>query len=92
MSYEMRPCRSCYGCGEVVADVEYDATTGELVQAIADCPICKGAGSVSVYVYGKPDLRRMATEQVMWMCWHGSARERTLAEKEIARREGSQWR
>jgi len=52
---EDRPCRSCLATGSVVEDAEYDAITGELVQAVVDCPICKGAKAVSVYLY---DARR----------------------------------
>ena len=50
---ELRECRSCYGSGAVVEDAAYDFETGELVQAVADCPICGGAGSVSVYRYAR---------------------------------------
>ena len=48
---EMRECRSCYGSGSVVEDATYDPTTGELVQEITDCPICRGAKVVSVFLY-----------------------------------------
>ncbi len=51
---EVRECRSCYGSGSVLEDAEYDPTTGELVQASCSCPICEGAGSVSVFLYAAP--------------------------------------
>ncbi len=54
---EMRECRSCYGCGTVVHDVEYSEATGELVQEVVGCPICHGAGEVSVYLYPKRGRR-----------------------------------
>jgi hypothetical protein len=34
----------------------YDFETGELIQAIGVCPICRGAGGISVYRY--PKVRR----------------------------------
>ena len=49
---ETRPCRSCRATGAVIEDVSYDASSGELVQALTDCPICGGDGSVSVFLYG----------------------------------------
>ena len=51
---EVRECRSCYGSGTVLEDAEYNPETGELVQASCSCPICKGAGSVSVFLYAAP--------------------------------------
>lgn len=48
---EQRECRSCYGSGRVLLDASYDPETGELVQALTDCPICEGAKVVSVYRY-----------------------------------------
>jgi hypothetical protein len=56
-SRQMRECRSCLGSGTVALDAEYDAETGELVQEIADCPICEGAGKVSVFLYAVPRRR-----------------------------------
>ena len=50
----VRECRSCYGSGFVLEDAEYTAETGELVQAICECPICEGVGSVSVFLYAAP--------------------------------------
>ena len=50
---EDRPCHSCYGSGAVVQDATYDFETGELTQAIGVCPICRGAGDISVYCYPK---------------------------------------
>ena len=53
---EDRPCHSCYGSGAVVQDATYDFETGELIQTIGVCPICNGAGRISVYRY--PKVRR----------------------------------
>ena len=50
---EDRPCHSCHGSGTVVQDATYDFKTGELIQAIGACPICHGAGRISVYRYPK---------------------------------------
>ena len=50
---EDRPCHSCYGSGAVVQDVMYDFETGELIQTIGVCPICRGAGEINVYRYPK---------------------------------------
>jgi DnaJ-class molecular chaperone len=52
---EDRECRSCYGAGVVVEDVEL--MTGEVVTEAMTCPICKGVGVVSVYLYPKPRRR-----------------------------------
>jgi DnaJ-class molecular chaperone len=46
---ELRDCRSCYGTGHVVEDVEVSGGVYEAVSAI--CFICKGSGTVSVYLY-----------------------------------------
>jgi DnaJ-class molecular chaperone len=54
---ETRECRSCLGSGSVLLDATYDHTTGELVQEVAACFICKGAGEVSVYLYSVPRRR-----------------------------------
>lgn len=54
---ETRECRSCNGFGQIVCDAEYDPTTGELVQEVATCFICKGVGEVSVYLYATPRRR-----------------------------------
>ena len=86
--YEERECRSCYGCGYVLLDAQYDYTSGELVQEETPCLICKGEGRVSVYLYAKPSLRRAAVESVVWLAWNGNAKERRLAEKELRRQEG----
>ena len=48
-----RPCRSRRGTGEVVEDVEYSAPTGQLLQAMTDCPICGGDGRVNRYASGR---------------------------------------
>jgi DnaJ-class molecular chaperone len=53
---EDRPCHSCYGSGTVIQDATYDFETGELIQALGACPICRGAGEISVYRY--PKVRR----------------------------------
>ncbi len=48
---ETRECGSCLATGYVLLDVAYDATTGELKEEAARCPICRGTGSVSVFRY-----------------------------------------
>jgi DnaJ-class molecular chaperone len=53
---EDRLCYSCYGSGAVVQDATYDFETGELIQAIGVCPICRGVGETNVYCY--PKVRR----------------------------------
>jgi len=58
VSYEQRECPGCLGRGTVVEDARYDAATGELVQAVAVCRVCKGTGSVSVYLYSTARRRR----------------------------------
>ena len=60
---ELRECRSCYGCGTVVEDVEYSYATGELVEEVMTCPICHGAGEVSVYLYPKRSRRSQRRSQ-----------------------------
>jgi hypothetical protein len=85
---EGRTCRSCYGAGEVVADAILNEETGELVEVIAWCPICKGAGVVPVEVYGRSDVRRLHANELQFLAWGGTAREKGLAEKELRRREG----
>jgi hypothetical protein len=54
----MRECRSCNGYGLVLVDAEYDPTTGELVQEVAACFVCKGEGSVPLFLYATPRPRR----------------------------------
>ncbi len=46
---EVRECRSCYGCGQVTEDREVAYGWFEAVQS--ECPICKGTGTVSVFLY-----------------------------------------
>ena len=50
-TYEERECRSCRATGFVMLDCEYDPVTGELVEESVPCPLCKGEGSRSVYIY-----------------------------------------
>lgn len=49
--HEERLCRFCRGSGYVLLDAHYDATTGELKEEAARCPICEGAGVVSCWLY-----------------------------------------
>ena len=86
--FEVRECRSCFGCGEVLLDAEYDPASGELVQVLAPCPVCRGVGSVSAYLYAKPDVRRLGEAELVRIAWNGTARERVYAEKELRRRQG----
>ncbi len=58
-STEERPkleCRSCLGVGWIVADADYDATTGELTEESVRCFICGGSGLV--FAYGPRARRR----------------------------------
>ncbi len=55
---EHRECRSCNGHGLVLLDADYDPTTGELVQEVAECFICKGEGSVPLFMYATPRRSR----------------------------------
>ncbi len=50
-THEKQECRWCYGRGAVTQDVEYSYAIGWLVVEPMACPICKGAGEVSVYLY-----------------------------------------
>jgi len=54
----LKECRSCNGHGLVLVDAEYDPTTGELVQEVATCFICKGEGAVPLFMYSTPRRRR----------------------------------
>jgi hypothetical protein len=91
---ERRPCRACEGVGFVVLDASYDYKTGELVKELGECLVCKGFGSVPLFLYKpqattrKPNLRKLDDEAVWRLCWCGSAREKHEAEKELRRREG----
>jgi len=38
-------------------DAEYDPTTGELAQEMAECFICRGEGRVPLFLYAKPRPR-----------------------------------
>lgn len=51
---EIRECRSCYGGGQVLEDVFVAYQWTETVAST--CPICKGAGEVSVWLY--PAMRK----------------------------------
>lgn len=55
---EQKVCRSCNGHGLVLLDAEYDPTTGELVQEVAECFVCKGEGTVSSFLYATPRRRQ----------------------------------
>jgi hypothetical protein len=48
-----RRCRSCSGTGWVLADAEYNPSTGELVEESVRCFICRGEGTVYVYGCGR---------------------------------------
>ena len=84
--FESRPCRSCFGAGEVLIDADYNPSTGELIQYLGPCSICAGRGTVTVMLYAEPDLRRMADGEILFLCWNGTAREKAMAEKEMRRR------
>ncbi|MBA2375872.1 MAG: hypothetical protein H0V75_07035 [Rubrobacter sp.] len=48
---ELRECHPCGGSGEYVVDADYDRLSGLLTRTYARCIDCRGAGTVSVYVY-----------------------------------------
>jgi hypothetical protein len=63
-------------------------TDADTRPVLAACEDCGGSGETSVFLYPtRPNLRGMEMSEVMYLAWHGSPRERTLAEKEIRRRE-----
>ena len=51
---EFRECIGCLGCGQVLDDVEVAFEWFETVAST--CPVCKGAGTVSTWLY--PGMRR----------------------------------
>jgi len=42
----------------VLVDAEYDYTTGELVEEVTDCFVCRGRGTVPLFLYATPRPRR----------------------------------
>ncbi len=57
---------------------------------VADCPDCTGEGITWAFVYERvaPNLRRRDTAELVWLSWHGTARERKAADKKLAKRNG----
>lgn len=47
--HEQRACRSCLGAGVVTEEREIAYCWWEVFQS--QCPICKGAGTVSIFLY-----------------------------------------
>lgn len=91
-SQERRGCRGCQGVGFVQVDAAYDYKTGELVKDLTECYVCRGWGSVPMFLYqpapprGKAEIRQLDDNAVWKLCWVGSARERKESEKELRRR------
>jgi hypothetical protein len=91
-AHERRECRSCEGVGFVQVDATYDYATGELVKEMAACSVCRGWGTVPLFLYAplstrrKADIRRMEDNEVWRLAWVGNARERKDAEKELRQR------
>lgn len=54
---ETKTCAACAGAGEVVTDVRYTYSTGELQTELTRCAGCKGTGSVKA---DRPYLQTMA--------------------------------
>lgn len=82
MARETRECVRCFGSGRIA---HCETPTAQPV--IVDCGTCSGSGTVSVFLYStRTTLRRMAESEVVYLAWHGSAREQMLAEKELRRR------
>jgi len=77
----------------VLVEATYDYRTGQLVQEVADCPTCHGRGRVPLFLYSEPaprtqrDVRGLTEGRLLFLCWHGTAKEKALAERELRRRE-----
>ncbi len=93
MVSEIRACQGCDGHGMVLVEAAYDYKTGQLVQEVADCPTCHGRGRVPLFLYSEPaprtqrDVRGLTEGRLLFLCWHGTAKEKALAERELRRRE-----
>lgn len=93
MVSERRPCQACEGYGFVVLDTLYDYDSGRLEKELGECLVCRGWGSVPLFLYAPPttsqkaNVRKLAEGAVWRLCWVGSPREKRAAEKELRRRE-----
>ncbi len=84
MARENRVCVRCFGSGRVAV---CETPTSQPV--IVPCRTCSGSGEVSVFLYTtRQTVRRMSEDEVMFLAWHGTAKEQFLAEREVRRREG----
>ena len=85
MAHEQRPCPRRGG------DRAYPECPGPLLPPLqTPCPDCSGRGSTWAFVYERvaPNLRGREEAEVLWLSWHGTARERKAADKELAKRNG----
>ena len=85
MAHEQRACPRCGGAGSYPVCGGPDTTP-----VMAGCPDCSGRGFTCAFVYERvaPNLRGRDAAEVLWLSWHGTARERKAADKELAKRDG----
>ncbi len=95
MSRQERLCEGCGGVGIVQLDASYHFLTGRLVQEVADCPTCHGRGRVPLFLYAEHpprsqrDARGLAEGRLLYLCWHGTSKQKLIAERELRRRDDS---
>ncbi len=85
MAHEQRACPRCGGAGA------YPECSEPLLPPVpTHCPGCSGRGLTWAFVYERvaPNLRGREEAEVLWLSWHGTARERKAAHKELAKRNG----
>lgn len=85
MAHEQRACPHCGGAGTYPVCGRPDT-----MPVMAGCSDCSGRGFTWAFVYERvaPNLRGREEAEVLWLSWHGTARERKAAHKELARRNG----
>ena len=85
MAQEQRTCSRCFGAGTVPRCATPDARP-----ITEPCPHCAGGGFTWAFVYERvaPNLRGREEPEVLWLSWHGTARERKAADKELEKRSG----
>jgi hypothetical protein len=86
MAHELRTCGWCFGAGR------YAHAAGPMERpVVVVCERCGGMGKTWAFLYAdatRATVRRMAEEEVVRLCWTGTAKEKVLAEKELRRRNG----
>lgn len=85
MAHERRACSRCSGAGTVPR-----CATPASSPIMEHCSYCSGLGITLAFVYERvaPNLRRRDAAEVLWLSWHGTARERRAADKELEKRNG----